>query len=73
MTEASSFFIYFCLDLNVKTSHWRDLFNKAEREGGGVEIEFKFEPFAVNHLAILFLYIPGCTSYYSLKQMFFNN
>lgn len=41
--------------------------------GGGVEIEFKFEPFAVNHLAIPFLYIPGCTPYYSLKQMFFNN
>lgn len=69
MTEASSFFIYFCLDLNVKTSHWRDLFNKAEREG----VEIEFEPFAVNHLAIPFLYIPGCTPYYSLKQMLINN
>lgn len=38
---------------------------------GGVEI--KFEPFAVNHLAIPFLYIPGCTPYYSLKQMLINN
>lgn len=43
------------------------------QKGRGVEIEFKFDPFAVNHLAIPFLYIPGCTPYYSLKQMLINN